>query len=299
MARVNIEDSLFKDNRYTDLIIKTGCQYKAIGLVTSAWILAQEHWIKHRCVPAKAWRKDLNILIEVELAELLENGDVYVKGSKTAFLWLEQKVEAGRKGGLVKKTEAGAKHTLPPAKRDQAAPKPLTLTPSLSPTLSLTQVPTQTLVLPLSQEGDTTAKAAPSPKLIEIWNDNCGPLAKVKSANSKRLRLIATRWRELDELQWVEVVQRLSRSNFCTGQNDRGWRADFDFLLKADTATKTLEGRYDNREGLKNGMTEDGRYLTPAMKRSHNNLTMFKKLNEGDKNDEPTERDVKASLPNG
>lgn len=135
----------------------------------------------------------------------------------------------------------------------------------------------------------------PQNSLVKIWNENCGKLSKVVTINAKRRKSIESRWKELDELQWVEVVKKISSSDFCNGKNDRGWKADFDFLLKPDTATRTLEGRYDNREGIKNGMTEDGRYLTNAMKRSHNNLAMFKKLN----GDDSEERDVEASVSDG
>lgn len=105
MARINIEDSLFKDSRWWNLMIKLGCQYKGLGYLTKAWILAQEHWIEYKAIPLKAWPKELDILIEVELAEKTDDGFVYVKGSKKAFGWLEQRVEAGRKGGTKKRTK--------------------------------------------------------------------------------------------------------------------------------------------------------------------------------------------------
>lgn len=108
MARINIEDSLFKDKRWLKLIIKTGCEHKALGMVTSAWILAQENWLKYGCIPEKAWPKDLEILIEVELATRRENGTVYVKGSAKAFSWLNQKSEAGRKSGLTRVKNSNA-----------------------------------------------------------------------------------------------------------------------------------------------------------------------------------------------
>jgi len=132
VARINIEDSLFKDQRWWKLIIRVGCEYKALGYLTKAWILAQEHWIEFKGVPPKAWPPELDVLIEVQLAEKLDDGLVYVKGSKTAFLWLEQRANAGRKGGKIarqavaKRVEAVAKHSFQPA-------KPPTPTPTLSP----------------------------------------------------------------------------------------------------------------------------------------------------------------------
>lgn len=108
MSRINIEESLFRDQRWINLLIKTGCQYKAMGLLASAWILAQQNWLKFGYVPKKAWPKDLDILIDVELAIVQEDGNIYVKGSKRSCSWLEQRVEAGRKGGLVKSANYSA-----------------------------------------------------------------------------------------------------------------------------------------------------------------------------------------------
>jgi hypothetical protein len=53
---------------------------------------------------------------------------------------------------------------------------------------------------------------------------------------------------ESDLSKWREVVQRIARSKFCQGENDRGWIADFDFLVRAETFAKVLEGKYDDRK---------------------------------------------------
>ena len=31
------------------------------------------------------------------------------------------------------------------------------------------------------------------------------------------------------------------------GKNERGWKANFDFLMRPDTQYKVLEGQYDNK----------------------------------------------------
>lgn len=47
---------------------------------------------------------------------------------------------------------------------------------------------------------------------------------------------------------WVAALEKLSKSSHCTGSNDRGWRADFDFLLQNQSFTRLMEGRYDDRK---------------------------------------------------
>mgnify|MGYP005796865919 CR=1 FL=1 len=36
------------------------------------------------------------------------------------------------------------------------------------------------------------------------------------------------------------------------GKNDRGWKADFDFLMRVDKATSILEGKYGGTKGQVN-----------------------------------------------
>ncbi len=86
--------------------------------------------------------------------------------------------------------------------------------------------------------------------LFKVWNDHCGKLPKAKAMSKKRINqanfLLKTN--PLDEY-WIDVVKRLTHSNFCNGVNDNAWVATFDWFLKPDTHLKALEGAYDNRGG--------------------------------------------------
>lgn len=46
---------------------------------------------------------------------------------------------------------------------------------------------------------------------------------------------------------WLEAVGKVERSAFCRGDNERGWKADLDFITQAKSFAGLLEGRYDNR----------------------------------------------------
>ena len=46
---------------------------------------------------------------------------------------------------------------------------------------------------------------------------------------------------------WCEAITRASRSSLLTGNNNRGWTADFDWLAKPANFTKLMEGNYDDR----------------------------------------------------
>lgn len=98
---------------------------------------------------------------------------------------------------------------------------------------------------------DTRRRSATAlPELVELWNSNSGPLAKVKECRAQRLKHASTRWSENpDPVFWTQIIQRIARSPFCCGDNDRRWKADFDWLIKPETAGKVLEGKYDARSG--------------------------------------------------
>lgn len=139
MARINIDDSLFKDTRFFELAIKLGSKTTALGAVIEAFIVAQEFFLNketHQLIPFEEWEKQKlhNALIEVGLAKKITNKGVYVSGANKQFSWLLQRVEAGRKGGKnkAKNTQkhglAGASGSLAKASKR----KPLTLTPTLS-----------------------------------------------------------------------------------------------------------------------------------------------------------------------
>lgn len=101
MARINIEDSLYKDHRFIKLYIKLGSIDLALGLLVRAWSIAQEFYLKDdRHIPREEWDKqNLNdLIIEVGLATEV-NGRIKVSGSDEQFSWLLQRVEAGRRGG--------------------------------------------------------------------------------------------------------------------------------------------------------------------------------------------------------
>ena len=141
MARINIEDSLFKDARFIDLCIHYGDKAKALGVITWAFVIAQKFYLSEesgRLIPLNEWKRQQcdDKLIEIGLAEVRQNG-VYVSGSENQFAWLIQKSEAGKKGGRPKsninekKKAAGYR-----AKAGESGSKPLTLSPSLPLSLS-------------------------------------------------------------------------------------------------------------------------------------------------------------------
>jgi uncharacterized protein YdaU (DUF1376 family) len=61
---------------------------------------------------------------------------------------------------------------------------------------------------------------------------------------------------------WLDALARARGSPLLTGQNDRGWTADFDFLTRQSSFAKLMEGSYDPRPA-RNGRLAEGRPNRP------------------------------------
>lgn len=244
MARINIEDSLFRDPRFSELMIKCGSRPLALGLLIDAWILAQHYWkTSSNGIPKGVWTDAgiSNLLIECRLAD--DRGDfVYVRGSNENFDWLRKAASSGRAGGLARRG-TGNHSEKSQATLSESKPLPLPLTLSLK--------------KERKRESETGAIAPRPPqskfhRLIEIWNERCGGLPKASAPNAYRNRFAKIRWGEIPEgtdpeKYFSQIVDRIASSPFCNGKNDRGWKATVDWLLKPDTHLRVNEGKYDKQ----------------------------------------------------
>lgn len=81
-----------------------------------------------------------------------------------------------------------------------------------------------------------------------IYNTYCTNLSEVKKITDKRKVAINKFLKEFDNKQFQDICISANSSDFLTGHNDRGWKADFDFLIRPDKAVKILEGQYDYKK---------------------------------------------------
>lgn len=81
---------------------------------------------------------------------------------------------------------------------------------------------------------------------FEAWNATaarCG-LAQAAKITPDRQRKIIARLRDYGTDGWGRALANIERSSFLTGKNDRGWRADLDFLLQPASFSKVHDGTY-------------------------------------------------------
>ncbi len=99
-----------------------------------------------------------------------------------------------------------------------------------------------------SLEKEDPCPSSPSKDLFDLWNKTAEgtPLSKVRELSSTRAKKCTARLKERNPEEWVAIFQRIAESPFLCGQNDRGWKADFDWIIANDgNAGKVLEGKYD------------------------------------------------------
>lgn len=94
----------------------------------------------------------------------------------------------------------------------------------------------------------SSRKPVPCQAVLEAYNEAAaGRLPSAEALNEKRKRGIKRLLSELKE-PTVEAAGNYFRAfvnsakPFYFGENDSGWRASFDYLLRSDTLTKTREG---------------------------------------------------------
>ena len=84
--------------------------------------------------------------------------------------------------------------------------------------------------------------------LRDEWNRiTAPPIPKCKGLSKKRIAAVALRVAEHGTSVMTKAFEAISESGFCRGENERGWVATFDWVLKPDVPLRALEGKYANR----------------------------------------------------
>lgn len=261
MARINVDDDFWVDPRLRHLSRKLDSETRAVGMCLLFWRIAQRYWTdEHKLVPKDLFMiEGLEPLVEVGLAEIRGDG-VYAKGAER-FDWLKKKRDAGRKRASAPRNQDGTFTTSTPANIQQTSSgagqniQPLALAPALALVPSPLTPPPAVL-----ESGSATPTVAEEDKvspreIAELWNELSSP--KQPKVRLDALKPSQNRWASIrarlvdfpDIVDWRAAIARLAASEFCNGSNDRGWIADFDFLVtRKDTIAKALEGKYDNKK---------------------------------------------------
>ena len=110
------------------------------------------------------------------------------------------------------------------------------------------------------REGEgNPASAGPIPfgDIVGQWNKICGAagLPSVTKLTDGRKAKIKTRWREDGFCQGYRgILEAITQTPFLMGENDRGWKASFDWLFENDKNwVKVVERSYSSRAPATSG----------------------------------------------
>lgn len=82
------------------------------------------------------------------------------------------------------------------------------------------------------------------------WNEMARPngLTTIRDITDARKSKLRQRIRDAGGLEpFLDAIRTIPQSSFLIGDDGRGWKADFDFVLQASKFTKLIEGTYHNR----------------------------------------------------
>ena len=99
-------------------------------------------------------------------------------------------------------------------------------------------------------ENHGRADPIPYSQILELYNGLCEThgLRSIKSINGKRKIQTAARFKEYGLGGFVDLFDKVSASGFLCGGGDRGWKADYDWLIAPTNMQKVLEGKYDDNQ---------------------------------------------------
>ena len=84
--------------------------------------------------------------------------------------------------------------------------------------------------------------------VVDLYHTLCPSLPKVRVITNKRIKAIKSFLRQYTTDTIKEAFEKAEASDFLKGQNDRGWKADIDFLTNANNVAKVLEDKYKNKQ---------------------------------------------------
>jgi uncharacterized protein YdaU (DUF1376 family) len=121
----------------------------------------------------------------------------------------------------------------------------------------------------------------PVEEIVALYREILPELPRANKIKPERRKTIMARWNEDKGRQdldwWREYFESVRDQDFLMGENDRGFRANIDFLVTKSKMTKVEEGQYGNSVGKSNPSRQD-----KAFRNAFSNLMAFGVQNESD-----------------
>ena len=129
-----------------------------------------------------------------------------------------------------------------------------------------TQSATQTASIPKQNETkqnniDEKPDRTPYQKILDIYSEVCVSFGKVRALSDERRKHIGARYKQYgnDIDIFKELFIKAESSDFLKGDNNKKWKADFDWMMNETNMAKILEGKYVNKMPPQNPDIDENR----------------------------------------
>lgn len=85
-------------------------------------------------------------------------------------------------------------------------------------------------------------------KVMELFNNTCILLKHCSGITKTRAEKIQELLNGYDLEEIQTVFEKVNKTDFLLGKNEKGWKANFDWIIDINNFVKVLEGSYDNNE---------------------------------------------------
>ena len=103
-------------------------------------------------------------------------------------------------------------------------------------------------------------------EIFEAYNEQ-NNLPKSRALTKNRIDILKRLLEAFTKEEIIEVFKKANDVPWLTGKNDKGWRADFDWLINIDNFVRVQDGRYDNLSNDKPKGYISGNYDFDALER--------------------------------
>lgn len=157
---------------------------------------------------------------------------------------IRKRSEAGKMGGRPAKAQESTTKQTKAKKANAFSEKQNKTKKADTDTVTVTDTETD-ISNPLPPKGGQ--QPVPYTRIAELYHTTCTSYPQLRAIEGNREKQIAARWKKYKTLDaFKELFEKAEASDFLKGDNDRGWAADFDWLIRPTNMSKVLEGKYDN-----------------------------------------------------
>lgn len=85
-------------------------------------------------------------------------------------------------------------------------------------------------------------------QIADMYNEICISFPRLTVLSERRKKALKARMKIYNLDDFKQLFEKMEKSDFLKGANDRDWSADFEWAIKDANMAKILEGKYDNKK---------------------------------------------------